>query len=69
MIAAFHWRGAPHEDAGRTGLARNAALVLGNRGDTASLGALYAAASGHDDAIVREAAAWAASRIATMNRA
>ncbi len=56
-------QGTPLKRAGRATLARNAALVLGNRGDPGALPALRAAASGHDDAIVREAAAWAASRM------
>ena len=56
-------RGTPLKRAGRASLARNAAIVLGNRGDPAALAALRAAANGHDDAIVREAAAWAAARI------
>jgi epoxyqueuosine reductase len=56
-------QGTPLKRAGRATLARNAALVLGNRGDRGALPALRAAASGHDDAIVREAAAWAASRM------
>jgi epoxyqueuosine reductase len=61
-------QGTPLKRAGRASLARNAALVLGNRGDASALAALRAAASGHDDAIVREAAAWAASRITTIER-
>ena len=44
----------------RAGLARNAAIVLGNRGEGAD--ALAAAASLHDDAVVRDTAAWARSR-------
>ncbi len=46
----------------RRGLLRNAALVLGNRGDPASLPALQQAL--HDpEPLVREAAAWAIARI------
>ncbi len=56
-------QGTPVKRAGRAGLARNAALVLGNRGDRSALPALRAAAAGHDDAVVREAAAWALKRI------
>jgi epoxyqueuosine reductase len=56
-------QGTPLKRAGRASLARNAAIVLGNRRDPGALPALRAAASGHEDAIVREAAAWAASRI------
>ncbi len=61
------WRalseGTPLKRAGRVGTARNAALVLGNRGDGAALPSLRAAAAEHDDAVVREAAAWAVGRI------
>jgi epoxyqueuosine reductase len=56
-------QGTPLKRAGRTSLARNAAIVLGNRGDPSALPALVGAARDHDDAIVREAAAWAASRL------
>lgn len=42
----------------RSGLRRNAAVVLGNRGDDAALPAL-AAALGDEDAVVRSHAAWA----------
>jgi epoxyqueuosine reductase len=59
------WRalseGTPLKRAGRAGLARNAAMVLGNRGDTTSLEALRRATS-HPDPIVREAASWALRR-------
>lgn len=47
---------------GRSGLLRNAALVLGNSGDPAALPALELAAQ-DTDAMVREAAAWAIERI------
>jgi epoxyqueuosine reductase len=61
------WRevseGTPLKRAGRAGLARNAAIVLGNRGDRAALPALRACASSHDDPMVREAAAWAIRRV------
>ena len=46
----------------RSGLRRNAAIVLGNRGDDAALPALQQAL-GDDDAIVRGHAAWAIGRI------
>jgi epoxyqueuosine reductase len=55
--------GSPVKRAGRAGLARNAAIVLGNRGDARALPSLRAAASGHDDPDVREAAAWACARL------
>jgi epoxyqueuosine reductase len=61
------WRevseGTPLKRAGRAGLARNAAIVLGNRGDLAALPALRACASSHDDSMAREAAAWAIRRL------
>jgi epoxyqueuosine reductase len=56
--------GTPLKRAGRAGMARNAAVVLGNRGDPSSLPALRAAATSHDDPAVREAAAWACARLA-----
>jgi epoxyqueuosine reductase len=43
----------------RRGLARNAAVVLGNRRDPRTIPALKAAAAGDPDALVREHAAWA----------
>lgn len=46
----------------RSGLRRNAAIVLGNRGDDAALPALYAALR-DDEPIVRGHAAWAIGRI------
>jgi epoxyqueuosine reductase len=61
------WRvaseGSPLRRTGRAGLARNAAIVLGNEGDAVALPALRAAARGHDHPMVREAAAWAIDRI------
>jgi epoxyqueuosine reductase len=57
------WRelseGSPLRRAGRTGLARNAAIVLGNLGDRAAVPALAQAAESHPDAVVRDAARWA----------
>jgi epoxyqueuosine reductase len=47
---------------GRSGLLRNAAIVLGNRGDPADLPALQRAANDHDP-VVREAAQWAIDQI------
>ncbi|MBX3212691.1 MAG: tRNA epoxyqueuosine(34) reductase QueG [Labilithrix sp.] len=47
----------------RAGLARNAAFVLGNRGDEAAEPALERARTAHDSAIVRDAAGWALERI------
>jgi epoxyqueuosine reductase len=61
------WRevseGTPLRRAGRAGLARNAAIVLGNLGDPRCLPALRACASIHPDAVVREAASWAIDAI------
>jgi epoxyqueuosine reductase len=63
------WRsmleGTPLKRAGATGLARNAAIVLGNRRDPLALPALRDAAARHPDATVREAAGWAAARVAS----
>ena len=56
-------QGSPVKRAGRAGIARNAALVLGNRAAPGALPALRAVAASHDDATVREAAAWAIARI------
>jgi epoxyqueuosine reductase len=55
--------GTPVKRAGRAGLARNAAIALGNQGDPVALPALREAAAGHDHSMVREAAAWAVDRI------
>ncbi len=52
----------------RNGLRRNAAVVLGNRGDDAALPAL-AAALGDADPVVRGHAAWAIGRIAPRHAA
>ncbi len=51
------WRATP------TGLARNAAIVLGNRGDPAALPHLEEAARRHPDPMVREHARWAIDRL------
>jgi epoxyqueuosine reductase len=56
--------GSPIGRATRAGLARNAAIVLGNRGHASAASALRAAEGTHDDARVREAATWALARIA-----
>jgi epoxyqueuosine reductase len=56
-------QGTPVARATRTGLARNAAIAMGNRGDPADLEALERARVGHDAAVVREAAGWAIARI------
>ena len=55
------FRGSAMSRAKRAGLARNAALLLGNRGDRAAVPALKRALSDPDEG-VRRAAAWALSR-------
>jgi epoxyqueuosine reductase len=55
--------GSPVGRATRVGLARNAAVLMGNRGDRADLDVLEQARVGHDAAVVRDAAGWAAARI------
>jgi epoxyqueuosine reductase len=50
----------------RRGLLRNAALILGNRGDRAALPVLRKA-KGDPEPVIREAAAWAIARIAALN--
>jgi len=56
------FRGSPLKRAGREGLARNAAVALGNRGSAEDVPAL-AEALGHADPTVRGHAAWALGRI------
>jgi len=48
---------------GRIGLARNAAVVLGNTGNPAAVPALACALHGHDAPLVRQHAAWALGRL------
>lgn len=48
---------------GRAGLARNAAIALGNAGDPGALGPLRRAAGRDPDPVVREAASWAVARL------
>lgn len=55
--------GSPVGRATRIGLARNAAVVLGNAGDPRDLPALERARTEHDADIVREAAVWAIAKI------
>jgi epoxyqueuosine reductase len=59
---AAEFTGTAMRRATRSGLRRNAATVLGNRGDPAALGALTTAL-GDEDRIVRGTAAWAIGRI------
>ncbi len=56
------FRGSPMKRAKLSGLKRNAAVAMGNRGDTAYLPALAKAAT-DDDPVVREHAAWAIEKI------
>jgi epoxyqueuosine reductase len=56
------FRGTPLTRARRRGLLRNAAIVLGNRGDSAALPALERALS-DPEPLVREAARWAVEQI------
>ena len=60
--------GTPVGRATRVGLARNAAVVMGNHGDTADLEALEGARTGHEAEMVREAAGWAVARIEARAR-
>src|SRR6202171_5867632 len=57
------FRGTAVWRAGRQGLARNAAIALGNAGDAEAVPALQRAAAGDPDAVVRESAAWAIARL------
>lgn len=60
----FQWRFAntPLERPGFDGMRRNAAIVLGNRGDSTAIPALIAALQ-DDSALVRGAAAWSLGRL------
>jgi epoxyqueuosine reductase len=57
------FRGTSVWRTGRAGLARNAAIALGNSGTRGALPALQRAASDDPDGVVREAARWAIERI------
>jgi epoxyqueuosine reductase len=61
------FRGTALTRAKRRGLLRNAAIVLGNRGEPAALPALRRALE-HDEDLVREAARWAIERIVQCHR-
>jgi len=56
-------RGSAVKRARHEGLARNAALVLGNRGREIHLRVLEDAKQNHASAVVRDAAAWASTRL------
>ena len=58
------YRGTAVTRAKRRGLARNAAVALGNRGDASALPVLERAASEDPDPVVREHAAWAIEAMA-----
>jgi epoxyqueuosine reductase len=55
--------GSPLRRARREGIARNSAIVLGNRGSRRALRVLDHAAEADPSGVVRETAAWAAARI------
>jgi epoxyqueuosine reductase len=57
--SALLFPGSPLLRTGAEGLARTAAIVLGNRREIAALPALRGAASSHPSSVVREAAGWA----------
>jgi epoxyqueuosine reductase len=55
--------GSPVRRPGLAGVARNAAIVLGNAGEKRHLPVLERTADAHPSATVRDAAAWAAQRL------
>jgi epoxyqueuosine reductase len=57
------FRGTPVLRAKRRGMARNAAVALGNVGDDSSVPALVAALTEHDEPLARGHAAWALGRL------
>jgi epoxyqueuosine reductase len=56
-------RGTALRRAGREGMARNAAVVLGNAGDKRHLPLLEKVAARDESEVVREAAAWASAKL------
>jgi epoxyqueuosine reductase len=58
-----HFKGSPMKRAKQRGLARNAAVVLGNVGDESDI-ALLDQARHKQDPLVREHAEWAMARLA-----
>jgi epoxyqueuosine reductase len=67
------WRalagGSPVHRATADGLARNAAIALGNDGDPGAIPALTRTATEHPSAVVRDAASWAVARIEAAKNA
>lgn len=57
------YRGTPVTRAKRRGLAKNAAVALGNTDDRANIGPLIEALETHDEPLVRGHAAWALGRL------
>jgi epoxyqueuosine reductase len=57
------FRGSPIKRAKRRGLARNAALALGNRGHADARPVLEHAAADDSEPLVRDAATWALARL------
>jgi len=57
------YRGSPIKRARRSGLARNAALAVGNQPDPAARSALEAAVNSDPDPMVQDAAHWALARL------
>jgi epoxyqueuosine reductase len=55
--------GSPIKRAGRIGMARNAAIVLGNSGQKRHLPLLESVARSHDSELVRDSASWASERL------
>ena len=68
-VEAFRdrFRGSAIRRARRSGLVRNAALVLGERGDPSSAVAPLRVAAADADPVVRDAAEWALRRLATRS--
>lgn len=65
---ASYAQGSALKRAGCHGVARNAALVLGNVGTRRHLPVLEHAAQAHPSAVVREAAAWAAEKVGSRDQ-
>ena len=57
------FEGSPLKRAELVGIARDAAIVLGNRGDASARPALERASQTHPSAVVREAATWALEQL------